>query len=351
MIGYIYKTINLINNKIYIGKHQASIFEPEKYIGSGRLLQKAIKKYGKNNFSCELIEWCETIEQLNEREIYWITYYKTNKDFLTYNLAKGGEGGVGRCSSDPNFYWNILDKRQLVLSKASKSLKKYFKAHPEAHLGINNPMYGKHHSELAKQKISNKLKNSNALKKAKRFSGKHHSDKTKKELSAWGKSKRWINNGVISTYILENEPLPGGFVFGRLLSEETKLRNEYFKDKNFNSNNFLKRVFCVELNLIFDSISQASKSLNIKSSHISLCCHGKQNKAGGYHWRFVDDQNIVRYICCCETSRLYRTLSEAALATGANASKICECCNGKRKTSGNFHWKYVEIKENLQDEH
>ena len=68
MYGYIYKTTNLINNKMYIGKHRSTVFEPDKYIGSGPILIKAIKKYGKENFKCELIEWCETKQQLDERE-------------------------------------------------------------------------------------------------------------------------------------------------------------------------------------------------------------------------------------------------------------------------------------------
>ena len=46
MFGYIYKTTNLINNKIYIGQHKSEKFEPNKYIGSGVVLLKAINKYG-----------------------------------------------------------------------------------------------------------------------------------------------------------------------------------------------------------------------------------------------------------------------------------------------------------------
>lgn len=70
MFGYIYKTTNLVNGKQYIGKHKATKFEPDKYIGSGTLLLRAIKKYGKHNFSCELLECCDTLEQLNDRERY-----------------------------------------------------------------------------------------------------------------------------------------------------------------------------------------------------------------------------------------------------------------------------------------
>lgn len=68
MIGYIYKTTNLINGKLYIGKHKATVFEPDKYKGSGKLLLRAFTKYGKENFKCELLETCETVQELNERE-------------------------------------------------------------------------------------------------------------------------------------------------------------------------------------------------------------------------------------------------------------------------------------------
>ena len=57
MFGYIYKTTNLINGKIYIGKRQKQEFD-KYYLGSGIYLKKAIEKYGKENFSCEIIDKC-----------------------------------------------------------------------------------------------------------------------------------------------------------------------------------------------------------------------------------------------------------------------------------------------------
>ena len=52
-MGYIYKTTNLINGKIYVGK---SLYLPDGYLGSGLRLSGAIKKYGKNNFRREILE-------------------------------------------------------------------------------------------------------------------------------------------------------------------------------------------------------------------------------------------------------------------------------------------------------
>lgn len=97
MFGYIYKTTNLCNNKIYIGQHKGQIFDPY-YYGSGTLFQRAFKKEGKENFKCEILEECETAKILNEREIYWIEYYQSRNPEIGYNLAKGGEQVVIGCT-------------------------------------------------------------------------------------------------------------------------------------------------------------------------------------------------------------------------------------------------------------
>lgn len=89
MYGYIYKTTNLINGRIYIGQHKHDKWD-NKYYGSGKILISAIKKYGIKNFKCELIECCETKQEMNNREKYWIKFYsKTNN---CYNITEGGEG-------------------------------------------------------------------------------------------------------------------------------------------------------------------------------------------------------------------------------------------------------------------
>ena len=91
MYGYIYETTNLINGKKYIGQKTNNIFLAEKYLGSGIYLNRAIKKYGKENFKVNLIEECETKEELNNREIYWIDYYNAVKSNAYYNQSKGGD--------------------------------------------------------------------------------------------------------------------------------------------------------------------------------------------------------------------------------------------------------------------
>lgn len=99
---YIYKITNLINGKIYIGQHIQYTKSIDSYMGSGILLKKAQKKYGISNFKKEIIEEC-TLENINEREIYWISEFNC----ITpngYNLAKGGKNGL--TTKDTTVYTN-----------------------------------------------------------------------------------------------------------------------------------------------------------------------------------------------------------------------------------------------------
>jgi group I intron endonuclease len=86
----IYKTINLVNGKFYIGQDSKN---DSNYLGSGSLIKKAIKKYGRENFKKEILEYCKTNKELNNREIYWIE--KLNAIEEGYNITTGGEGTVG----------------------------------------------------------------------------------------------------------------------------------------------------------------------------------------------------------------------------------------------------------------
>ena len=97
LYGYVYEITNLINNKIYIGQHKGHIFDPY-YYGSGSWFRSVMKRYGKENFNCEVLEECDTPELLNEREVYWIEFYQARNPQIGYNLAKGGEQIVIGCT-------------------------------------------------------------------------------------------------------------------------------------------------------------------------------------------------------------------------------------------------------------
>lgn len=99
MYGYIYKTTNLLNNKIYIGQHKSSQFD-ESYYGSGKLLKLSMKKNGIENFSVEVLEWCHSEDELNEREVYYIDCFNSTNKSIGYNITQGGYGCRGYVFTD-----------------------------------------------------------------------------------------------------------------------------------------------------------------------------------------------------------------------------------------------------------
>lgn len=89
---YIYKTTCLINEKFYIGMHSTDNLE-DNYIGSGKRLWLSIRKYGKENFSIEILEYFPDRNSLKKREIE-IVNEELLKNPLCMNLKLGGYGGI-----------------------------------------------------------------------------------------------------------------------------------------------------------------------------------------------------------------------------------------------------------------
>lgn len=88
---YIYKTVNLINDHFYVGRHSSNL-EPEKdrYLGSGLALNHAFKKHGRENFQKTVLEYCEE-DNIKEREAFWIKELDAVNQ--GYNLTDKSCGG------------------------------------------------------------------------------------------------------------------------------------------------------------------------------------------------------------------------------------------------------------------
>lgn len=123
MIG-IYKITNLINGKIYIGQSihiERRFYEHQhkEYWDDKKVLYKAFRKYGLNNFSFEIIEECLE-EQLNIREKYWIDYYNSYEN--GYNMTSGGEINFGE--NHPRHKLTEKDIIDIRTRYANKELKR-----------------------------------------------------------------------------------------------------------------------------------------------------------------------------------------------------------------------------------
>ena len=140
MYGYVYKTTNLVNNKIYVGQHKGNNFDSN-YIGSGLLLRKAINKYGIKNFKCEIIQYCDTKNNLDEKEKYWINFFQSYKRKIGYNISSGGQGG--------NLLLNMTCEQKRSRSiKISNSLKgHYVSSETKLKIAEGNKKYWEDHYE------------------------------------------------------------------------------------------------------------------------------------------------------------------------------------------------------------
>ena len=131
----IYKIINVINGQLYIGKtkkttkHRMGIHRQRANAGSPTYLHRAMRKYGFDNFTIEVIDDSPTTEnELNECEIKHISAIVGPK----YNMTKGGEGGD--TSSSPNYKAAIKIRDMSGKNNGMYGLR-----------GKNNPNFGKKH--------------------------------------------------------------------------------------------------------------------------------------------------------------------------------------------------------------
>lgn len=122
-MGYIYETTNLINGTKYIGLSSKKEFD-ESYLGSGLILIKAVKKYGRENFEVKPLEYHDSKEKLIEAERRVIKERKANISDKYYNICEGGQWG--------NVVSGMSKERKEAMSeKISKKRKAWFNNNPE----------------------------------------------------------------------------------------------------------------------------------------------------------------------------------------------------------------------------
>lgn len=160
----IYKTTNLANGKIYIGKHQTTDLN-DGYLGSGKLLKRAIEKYGIESFKKEILFVFDNESDMNTKEAELVT-----SDFIlredTYNMCVGGQGGFSYINSI-----RTEDQIRESITAATKRQKEIYELNPELKIEHslkatkellskypNGTFYGRSHSEETRKKISEKAK-------------------------------------------------------------------------------------------------------------------------------------------------------------------------------------------------
>ena len=168
-MGLIYKAINLINKKIYIGQTKTSI-QNRFFTGrwahvnqstqqSSNYFHNAIFKYGIDNFKIEIIEECDNCN-LDEREIHWIVYYDSANHEKGYNQILGGQKKFKRKPMTEEHKQKLRDYHAKPENKLKHSLATKRSLTKEALQKLSNSHKGKtynrgrKHTEQSKRNMS-----------------------------------------------------------------------------------------------------------------------------------------------------------------------------------------------------
>jgi hypothetical protein len=131
---FVYMTKNLVSLRCYVGKHTTKDYTTDDYIGSGTLLTKAVKRYGRESFSCVILGFCVTSDAAYDAEERLVTEEDLLDGFL-YNLVPGGKRidsnfNVVRELSTNKGKVNIRDKesgkiKKMLISDLTPELESY----------------------------------------------------------------------------------------------------------------------------------------------------------------------------------------------------------------------------------
>lgn len=216
MIFYLYKITNLVNDKIYVGIHKTKDMN-DGYMGSGKIIKRAIEKYGLDNFRKDILEIFEDQESMYAREKEIV-----NSDFIlrddTYNLMRGGFGGFDYINSNPE---KFLTEKRLSALMPIEDTRKLWKEK------FNN-------DSTFKKRVQKNVLNANRISLEKNpngtFYGKKHTEDYKRKMSHIMKVKAkgemnsqfgtmWITNGIDNKKIRKDSLIPDDWKKGRIVKK------------------------------------------------------------------------------------------------------------------------------------
>lgn len=385
----IYKITNLINNKIYIGKDTTS--NPN-YFGSGLLINRAFEKYGKENFIKEVIDETDNYEELSKKEIYWIGKYNSTDREIGYNISKGGDGG-DTLSNHPD-----LD---IIREKISKNNPKKGKTYEEAfgiekaksykkNLSKSNKrhnldktyeeLYGlekatelkkiisintknnwsderkKRQSELSRNNISDSLLSEESKRKNKKYLNERWNDWRNKEKLFLNciLSEKNISEMIKYLNKIPNSLFDNRKEFYEFVGQENKnlIKTELLKKKKFTKNKNKKNIIID--NIEYDSITEASKKLNIdrslirsrlKSPHFKNYLF-KDNELNIKYNKFIEvDPHLSKKERVSIQGKEYNSITEASKILNKEHDYISWRLNSKSYPDWFYLDKIVELKE------
>jgi hypothetical protein len=352
MAWCIYKHTNKVNGKVYIGQ---TCQAPEVRWQGGRGYSslfpfgKAIDKYGWDSFEHEIIEdGLQTVDEANNREIYWISYYHSyvkDPECNGYNATKGGDNrehlGVSVYQLDGESYfiirkWNTILAASQELGIDHRSIQRVCIGEYR-HAGGFCWCFVEDYSENWQVRVDNDKQVVICLETGQEY------------ISAKEASKQTgICYGSITRVCRHQQNKAGGFTWKYKFHDNP----EYKPTPTLNDS--CRSVWCFEDKIKFASVAEAARYYNLDASGISKCCRGKLRSTGGKHFYYDGDEvNLTQATygakpCeCLDTGEWFVSASEAARKKNINTTSIAKACAGKQRTAGGLTWRYLNEDEKI----
>lgn len=208
MYGYVYLTVNNINGRMYVGQHKYHKCEADpEYLGSGIALERAVAKYGKENFTVTILCTANTRADLDVAEKKYIKEFREKYGNQLYNIADGGQGG--NCypmTEQRRKHISEAMKGKVVSQEQRQKISKSLKGHlvsAESREKSRRSNTGQKRSELCKKHLSENHAPCTGANNA--FYGKHHTKDARERIGASRRGKKWINNGIKNACVYPEE--------------------------------------------------------------------------------------------------------------------------------------------------
>lgn len=268
--GYIYMVTNQRNGKIYVGKHAKITFD-KNYFGSGLLLKKALRKYGKSNFLVEVLAWASSPDELDKLEIYWINTLDSRNSTIGYNISIGGQG-CGSGENSPRF------------GKPGTRLGAMLTEDTKAKIGASNR--GKKRTPEQNEKLSERMRGVKPSEES--------NQKRSKTLKA---NKEWCKNHIIQ------------------LAELNERNQSTGQIKEMHRNN-LKPIY--QYTHYGEFLQKFGSKQEVKfygfSSYCHNCASGKQPFSNGYIWSFLPPDEFTMELYFLNLSESARTMYDCYIS-------------------------------------
>jgi len=267
MYGYIYETYDTLTNKYYIGKHKSESYD-ENYFGSGKIITRIINKR-KETLKNQLICWCDTLEELNEKEKYYIQQYNSLKP-NGYNISLGGDGG-------PTHFQKHTPEAKEKMSKKKKGKPSTFK--------------GKHFTDEQRKLISERVKEAFANGKGQNID--RHSywtEENRKKKSEQMKGKIPWNKGKHGIYSEETLEKLRNAAKNQICSDETRKKMSITRKGRKHSEETRRKMSIAQKGrkLSPESIKKMSETLKNKPKIKDIDLFNK----------LVNDSDIINFFKC-----------------------------------------------------